>query len=494
MIGLLVFSLILRFWGLDRFNTLVFDEVYYAKFAHNYLSQTRFFDGHPPLSKYIIAVGMWLGNQLPFGQAVKNGLTGGLYAPWTYRWINALVGGFIPLVSAGIAYQLLQRRSYALIAGVFAALDGLFLVESRYALNNVYLVILGLVGWWCLLLALNCRGGNRVGWLILAGMGFGSAVAIKWNGLWFLLGAYGLWILAQGLHWLQQRDRHLHPDRDLATESAETLCQTPLQKLLQLRWWQIGGYLGAIPFLTYAFTWIPHLRLNAKMGFWQDFWALQGEILSYHNRVGSGPDVHPYCSNWYSWLVMWRPVAYFYRITGKGDPLPSEHVLPPLSAEKVIYDVHAMGNPFLWWFSTLAIALVLALALGLMVQLMIEQRRSSQSRSFTLFATSIWGVSPAEQWLVLFLAVNYLANLLPWVRVTRCIFLYHYMGASVFASLALAWLVDRWLGSDRSDLRYIGMIVIGLVGLAFVFWMPIYLGLPLSPMEFQLRMWLRSWV
>jgi len=46
---------------------------------------------------------------------------------------------------AGIAYQLSHRRSYAFIAALAAA-DGLFLVESRYALNNVYLVIFGLLG------------------------------------------------------------------------------------------------------------------------------------------------------------------------------------------------------------------------------------------------------------------------------------------------------------------------------------------------------------
>src|SRR5512146_204410 len=82
LIGIFLISLGLRFWGLGRFNTLVFDEVYYAKFAHQYLSLTPFFDGHPPLSKYIIAAGMWLGSKMPFGQTEMNGLTGGLYAPW----------------------------------------------------------------------------------------------------------------------------------------------------------------------------------------------------------------------------------------------------------------------------------------------------------------------------------------------------------------------------------------------------------------------------
>lgn len=485
MVGVLLLAMGLRFWGLDRFNTLVFDEVYYAKFAHKYLSQTPLFDGHPPLSKYIIAVGMWLGQRLPFGQTVQNGLAGGLYAPWTYRWVGALVGSFIPLVIAGIAYQLTHRKSFALIAALFAALDGLFLVESRYALNNVYLVLFGLVGWWCVLLALEGRGIVRALWLILAGVNFGAAIAIKWNGLWFLLGAYGLWICAQVIHGLQQQSQEVDDGRSSVPPS-------PLQKLFQLQWWQMGLYLGAIPVLTYVLTWIPHLKLNAKTGFWRDFWALQIEILSYHKRVGDGPNIHPYCSNWYSWLAMWRPVAYFYRVMGKNDPVPPEQLLPPTTAAKVIYDVHAIGNPFLWWFSTLAIATVLAIVVGILVE-QIFHWRLTKSLSPQIVSER-WGLSSAEQWLLVFLTANYLANLVPWTTVTRCTFLYHYMGASVFAALALAWLVDRWLHHPHAHLRYISIAMILLVVLSFGFWLPLYLGLPLTQTEWQLRIWLRSWV
>ncbi len=74
LVGVFLFCVVLRFWGLSRFNTFVFDEVYYAKFANNYLTHTRFFDGHPPLSKYIIAIGMWIGGYLPFGQDSLNSL------------------------------------------------------------------------------------------------------------------------------------------------------------------------------------------------------------------------------------------------------------------------------------------------------------------------------------------------------------------------------------------------------------------------------------
>ena len=155
LVGIFLFSIVLRFWGLGRFNTFVFDEVYYAKFANNYLTNTKFFNAHPPLSQYIIAMGIWIGSHLPIGQDTVNNLTGSVRSTWSYRWLNALTGSFIPLVVAAIAYQISLRRNYALIAALFAATDGLFLVESRYALNNIYLVIFGLLGQLFLLLGLK---------------------------------------------------------------------------------------------------------------------------------------------------------------------------------------------------------------------------------------------------------------------------------------------------------------------------------------------------
>ncbi len=505
LISLLLLSLGLRFWGIHRFNTLVFDEVYFAKFAYNYLSWTPFFDGHPPLSKYLIAVGLWIGSRLPFGQSEVNGLVGGLFAPWTYRWLNALTGSLIPLVIVGLAYQLTRRRRYAAIAGFFAALDGLFLVESRYALNNVYLVMFGLLGLWCLLLSVEPGHFlKRSGWLLLSGICFGASASVKWNGLWFLLAAYGLLLAAQ-VNWrlFQRSPDSRSPNSTSLTPSTK---QDGLEKLARLRGWQIIIYLIAliaIPCFTYILIWIPHLQLNAKRGFWTDLWNIQGEILGYHERVGSGATVHPYCSTWFSWLFMWRPVAYFYKITGKGDPIPSEVALPPSTAEKVIYDVHAMGNPFLWWFSTAAIAIVLAIVVGLFIQQIIIQinqwfNRRANSAKWTLPWTLPWrlplGLSSSERSLLVFLAVCYLANLLPWLRVTRCLFLYHYMGASVFASMALAWLVDRWLSHRNPQFRRMGIAIIAIVTLSFLFWLPVYLGLPLSSSGFTLRMWLRSWV
>ncbi len=495
--AILILSLVLRFWRLGQFNTLVFDEVYYPVFANRYLLGEPVYNAHPPLSQLLLAASMWLGSHLPFGQDLANSYTGSLRSTFSYRWLNAVTGSFIPLVVGAIAYQLTERRRYALIAALFIALDGLFLVESRYGLNNIYLVLFGLLGQLCVLRALQPptprpfrhprrrfrpdrdrrprwlhRLSDRASvwlaerpplarhhYLLLAGLWFGAAAGIKWNGLGFLLAIYLVWGATWALVLLRPRasgrSGGLRPD------------------FTQLNLLQVSGYLGLLPAIAYWLTWQPHLWLNPSPGFWE----MQRRILTFHQGVGSGPDVHPYCSAWYSWPFMWRPVAYFYHTA--RDTLETVPNYPELPAGvgRTIYDVHAMGNPVLWWLSTAAIAL---LALLLLQQVLSGQlwRRGWQPNSLLSF----------------FLISGYAANLLPWMNVSRCTFIYHYMGSLVFALLALAWMVDNWLQSENHLYRQAGLLVLGVAIAAFWFWLPIYLGLPLTADSYRLRMWFSHWI
>ncbi|MGK7922041.1 MAG: dolichyl-phosphate-mannose--protein mannosyltransferase [Trichodesmium sp.] len=477
IVSIFIFSAILRFWQLGRFNTLVFDEVYYAKFANNYLTQTDFFNAHPPLSQYIIAISIWIGSHLPFGQQIVNNETGSNLAPWTYRWINALTGSFIPVVVGAIAYQLTRRQIYGFIAALLISLDGLFLVESRYALNNVYLVILGLLGQLCLIIALQNQQLKQKMWLALAGVSFGASAAIKWNGLGFLLAVYLLWIIA----WILE---FFAPQKKSDSRS-------PLQNLIRINIIEFTLNLLIIPIITYSLLWIPHIILNPKYGFWE----MQKQIFSYHQRIGSGPDTHPYCAQWFTWPLMMRPVVYFYKNTGLLDkPEPSLPSLPSGIDYKInplIFDVHAMGNPALWWFSAVAIFSLIFILISRIVDW--ETRRKARHNKIRIKYRSTL-IPASEIWLLLYLFLNWLANFLPWAKVERCTFIYHYMGAAVFAILALAWWVDRWLNNRQSHLKIMAVMVIFLILAAFIFWIPVYLGFPLSPQSWQVRMWFRSWI
>ncbi|MBG1267495.1 dolichyl-phosphate-mannose--protein mannosyltransferase [Nostoc sp. WHI] len=486
VVSIFILSVALRFWGLERFNTLVFDEVYFAKFGNNYLTHTPFFNAHPPLSQYIIGIGIWIGSHIPFWHDTVNGLTGSLRSPWTYRWLNALTGSFIPLIVAAIAYQLSYRRSFAMLAGLFTACDGIFLVESRYALSNIYIVIFGLLGHWFLLLALDNQHRQRSFWLVLAGIAFGASVGTKWNGLWFLSGAYLIWITAwiiQGMYSLpNSKLLFISPSlKEAGVSNYSPSSQTPLQNLTQLNVFQMLFYLGLIPAFIYSIIWIPHLQLDKTYG----FIAVHQQILKFHLQLGgNSPNVHPYCAAWYKWPLMIRPMAYYYQMAESiTAPLPVMGPPLPAGAGKVIYDVHAMGNPFLWWFGVAAMLFLTGMLVSKVVINLVKQKRFSVPETL--------GV---DSWIALYLILNYAANLVPWMKVTRCVFIYHYMCAVVFVFLAIAWFVDQCLRSYYQQLRALGITITFIILAAFIFWMPVYLALPLSPEGYKLRMWFNSWI
>jgi dolichyl-phosphate-mannose-protein mannosyltransferase len=490
MTGVFLLTAGLRFWELNRLNTLVFDEAYYAKYANNYLIRISFADAHPPLGKYLIAIGIWLSQLNPFDNdnIVQNRLTGSLLAPVSYRWMNALTGSLIPFIVAGIAYQLNRRHSYALIAALFTAVDGLLLVESRYALINIYLLFFGLVGQWFFLLALNGRGWLHRFWLALAGICFGAAITVKWNGLGFLLGIYLIWLLAWAVYLFRSERLAAHNSVLIDSEENSNLpklsaSDTLLQNLTRLNPLHLMIDLGIVPALVYRLLWIPHLQINSALS----FWTIHKIMLVYHQHTGRGLQEHQYCSSWYTWPWIVRPVVYFFEKANNTSSVTSQSASLVTKTEELIYDVHGMGNPVLWWLSTVGILVGLGLIIGKIAIWTNTRPINANQRPAPLIKIPEFGIA-------LYLIVNYATNLLPWARVTRCTFLYHYMGAAVFSFLTLAWLVDSWLRSYHYELRAVGVTVIFLILLAFVFWLPVYLGLPLSLEGFQVRMWFRSWI
>ncbi|OKH49226.1 dolichyl-phosphate-mannose--protein O-mannosyl transferase [Calothrix sp. HK-06] len=498
LVSVFLLSLALRFWGLGRFNTLVFDEIYYAKFGNDYLTGVPFFDGHPPFGKLVIALGIWIGKHVPWWQSEVNGLAGSLMSPLAYRWMNAFTGSFIPLLIAGIAYQLSHRRSFGLIAGLFTALDGIFIVEARYALINQYIVICGNSGQFLLLLALNKKNQRRHIYLAVAGIAFGASIATKWNGLWYLLGAYTMWAIAWGFEILRSKtsNSETHEEYEHKLSNKAKACQTatkyrakvlqisPLQNLTQLNIFHVALYLGIIPVIIYSVIWIPHLLLDTKYNFIE----VHKQILGFHERMGgNNASVHPYCAAWYKWPLMTRPMAYYYQTTQSfQDPLPVFGPPLPQGAGKVIYDVHAMGNPFLWWFGLAAIILLFGMLVWIFVRKIAAP--SLQQQRLVVPQLSI------DIWIGLYLVVNYLVNLMPWVKVTRCLFIYHYMTGVVFAFMAIAWVVDQLLRSYIATLRAVGVTITFLIIGAFIFWLPIYLGLPITSEAYKLRMWFNYWI
>ncbi|PSN14191.1 dolichyl-phosphate-mannose--protein O-mannosyl transferase [filamentous cyanobacterium CCP5] len=431
--GLCGLALLLRWWRLGAINELVFDEVYYVQFAVDYLRGQPVFDAHPPLGKYLIAIAIALGQPWAdwLGWAQNDGV-GVLVSPISYRWLNGLVGATLPGLVGLLAYQLMpagsqkldqQRRGFALAAAGLMILEGFTLVESRLALINIYWVMLGVLGQLGLM-----RSGP---WRLVGGMALGAAVSVKWNGAGFLLGLWLVWGLGR---WLP------------------TLRQIPVARL---KTWEFLVYALLVPGLTYLLLWIPHLLANPG-----GLIAIHQQLWQVHERIAQQSEAHPYCSAWYSWPLMLRPLAYFY-----------EQMTTPVGTT-VITDIHGMGNPLSWWLGTAAIVALVGKG--------VSSLRSRVSKNVS-------ALDPVA----IYLLVNFAANWLPWVAIQRCTFLYLYLGSLVFAQMALAWLLSRWYVTGQ---RFPVYLLFALIAVAFLFWLPIFIGLPLDSDGFWQRMWLRSWV
>jgi len=438
----------LRFWQLARFNTLVFDEVYFVNFAQAYRQRLAPADAHPPLGKYIIAAGIQLGSWL--NSTAKTTPAVGI-APFSYRQANALIGSLVPLIVVGIARtvsrsigqtqstviqwprqrqrQWQRQWQFTLLSGLFVATDGLFITESRYALLNVHMVCLGLLShmlWLKAALTPDIRHSKKVLLQTASGCFLGSAIAVKWNGLGYLLSLL-IWEI-----W------HCHSSKN----------KTNLKSLV---------YLILIATITYSLIWWPHLRITQE-----NLFSVHAHLFSFHQHIGTSG--HAACSRWYSWPLLIRPITYEY-----------------IRTESQAYTVSNLGNPVLWLLSSSAMLL-----LTINYALPLKHARSRKLKASRK--------SPQSDIIGPYLLISYLCNWLPWMPVQRCTFNYLYMPAAIFGFMSLAWLLSQWLNAPSKPTQVIAWLMLSLIAIAFLFWLPLTLGLPLSPQALKTRWLLKSWM
>ncbi|MCI6082687.1 hypothetical protein MR798_01385, partial [bacterium] len=72
--------------------------------------------------------------------------------------------------------------------------------------------------------------------------------------------------------------------------------------------------------------------------------------------------------------------------------------------------------------------------------------------------------------------ILYAAQLLPWMMVTRCTFLYHYFPSSMFALAAIVLVLAQ--GKDEVRAKRIGLVLLAAALVFFAWFYPALSGLP----------------
>ena len=426
-----------RIWHLGKIKGFIFDEVYYAKDAHSLLlhgvemvnSTTASYVVHPPMGKWIIALGIKAFGFNEFG----------------WRISAAVIGSLAVLVMYFTAQKLFNNSLLSACAALFMAFDGLELVQSRTALLDIFLMFFLQLAFLALIYSQH--------WV--AGILLGLAAATKWTGLYYMI-AFGAFMIYADFRRRQTQSR--------INESAFNF----------ERWFGDIGYRAlqyiVIPIAVYLASWsgwfftktgwdrdwanLQKSRFSFVPAVFRSWIHYQAQVLDFHRHLTTP---HPYSANPWTWLVMARPTAFLYQApTGCGAPTCSQEVL-------------GLGTPILWWSATIALAVTFGYWIA---------RREWQSG-------------------LLLLAVA--AGYLPWFLMQkRTMFTFYAVAFEPFLFLVLIYALSKLLESAKSvrALRNrqwaIGALVM-VVALNFLYFLPLYIGTPLSYSAWHAHLWLPSW-
>ncbi|GAA2686758.1 dolichyl-phosphate-mannose--protein mannosyltransferase [Streptomyces lunalinharesii] len=492
-----LFAGVLTFWNLGSPRKVIFDETYYPKDAWSLLqygyegtwaknandallahppqillSPEHSYVVHPPMGKWLIALGEWAFGMNPFG----------------WRFMTALLGTLSVLLVCRIGRRLLRSTALGCLAGALLAVDGLHFVMSRTALLDLIVMFWVLAGFGCLLvdrdrtrarlaaaLPLGPAGvarpdddvGDRLRlgwrpWRLAAGLCLGLSAATKWNGLYFLA-AFALmsvlWDMGARRTAGARRPFRSVLRRDALPAFGATVVVALATYLASWSGWIAtkGGYYRdwatSPEGQQGSFTWLPDWL--------RSLWHYQSEVYAFHTGLTTP---HTYMSNPWSWLVLGRPVSYFYE-----DPKAGQDGCT--AAEGCAREVLALGTPLLWWAACFALLYVL------------------------------WRWLFRRDWRAGAIACGVAAGYLPWfLYQERTIFLFYAVVFVPFLCLALAMMIGAIIGppgaSERR--RTLGAVGAGVLVLLivwnFIYFYPLYTGMPIPKSAWHNRMWFDSWV
>lgn len=347
-----------------------------------------------------------------------------------WRCAGAAFGVAMVPVMYLLVRRLTRSPKLASVAAVLLALDGMRFVQSRIATIDVYGTFFILLG--AYFMVWYCQSALEKGVL-------GSLLPMALCGISFGLGAASKWtgIYAGAglavLYFGVLWMRYRKSPQTFPREAGEAVACGVLFFVL-------------IPMLIYYGSYFVYWMQDPGFGASQ-WWQQQLYMFRYHHDLDA---THPFSSNWYAWPLMLRPVWYY-----TNDALP----------QGVFSSIAGIGNPVVWWAGSAAVLWVLW-------------------RQISAKGTPAGGA----------VMVLYLTQLLPWMLVPRCTFLYHYFPSLMFVIPALMLLLQA-VGREHPPVaaRWLGIGLLVLAAMSFFCLLPPLSGIAVPEGWAQLTRWLPSW-
>jgi hypothetical protein len=402
------------------FNGMIFDEIYHARTAYENIHNLPIYEWtHPPLGKLIIALGILIFGRKPFG----------------WRIMGTLFGvGMIPLMYV-FAKRIFKRTDFAFITAGLWAFDCMHFTQTRIATIDVYGVFFILLMFFFMYEYVRrdfftAPLLEKLWPLALSGVSFGLGCASKWIGCY--AGA-GLAVVLFYHLFSAMFEAYKGHDQEAAGRR-----RLFWQRFIMTGFWCCLWFL-LVPGLIYFISYFPYYRYEASIrpgygltDMWDTLLKNQKDMYNYHSQLTA---THMCQSMWYQWPFTFKSV-WFY-VAGDGHK---------------ISNIASTGNPAVWWISAVgAVCLFLEWVLG-------KVKRN-----------------PVHS--ILFVGVA--ANYLPWVLVTRCVFLYHFFATVPFILLSTVYLFFL-MEQENRKIHWIKWAWLGLAVVYFILLYPAISGMPTS--------------
>jgi dolichyl-phosphate-mannose--protein O-mannosyl transferase len=408
----------------------VFDEIYFPVDAYNDVKgmelcrptttncRFNYFDPEPPLAKLIIAAGEWgygwfrAHFQGASGDYIDLGFN-------TFGWrIAACIFGTlcIPMMYL-FARRLWPNRIFAIVAATLACFDGMFFIQSRIGMIDIFPVFFILLSYFLYLVHIQSRTPrSSLVSLVALGVVLGIGIASKW----IVLAAFASIVFLMIVRAIRRR-------------------ATPGTVVWPTYLAVAAVALVAIPAAIYVESWYPFFA-RGQFHNLADLIDYQKQSYIYHATLKA---THPYGSPWWSWPLLARPVLYYAEYTNLG--------IDHWTGQQLVSRMANLGNPWIWWTSLPCVA---------SLPYFIVRYRS--------FPATV-------------ILLGFISQYLPWSVISRVIFMYHMFGGLIFMILAVAFVVTHIAGHLRPLGRVLFVVnYLGIAMLFFFYFYPLWTGLPIS--------------
>ena len=455
-------------------NSTYFDEVYYMRTSYEYVNGIDAYEWtHPPLGKLIISIPMLILGFSPFSSRLMGNIIGILLIPVFYILVK----------------RIFKNRKWATFGALLMMFDCFHFVHTRITLIDgiqILFILLSIIFMKDYLdLKREAPFKYKAYNLFLSGFFIGCAISTKWNACYAALGLAIVFFIHLLKYYNITLKGILKTIKEYANFTNIILFLNfifaipfslyfityafvnPNSAKITLMLYILIVILGIVikfiskdkylfklflvcigsfiitPLIIYIGSYLISPPLAHYNGSLSGIGDMTKMMYDYHSKLVA---THNFSSKWYQWPIMYKPVWFYVQEMG-------------YNLKQTIVDI---GNPAIWWFGIATFI-------------------------FTFIRTLI-----KKDKVGILIVVFALATYIPYIFISRLMFMYHYFITLPFIMLSIVAFM-KWLTEKTKKNTFIVVYLILVIAI-FIMFYPIISGMTVSDHYVQSLKWLNSWV